>query len=455
MLRLLRVAAPLVVVVVAYVGFATHRDFVFPPPLAEPRGWDDPGAGYYAELAEGFRRGTLSMAIAPDPRMATLENPYDYGQRDAAKISYLWDASWYRGEYHLYFTPLPAILFYLPFRIATGAYPHDTMAAVFFSAWAFLAAALFFLRAFPAAGWFPRLVWILFLGLANLIAFNLPAARVYEVAIMAGMAFSATWAYALLRFEERRSLFWTASIGFWLGLAIVTRPNLAVLLLPSVLILFARRQWSTVVAALAPLLLVLGANAAYNHARFGNPLETGITYQLNYIAMQGQPRCSIANCAEAARFANNALQYTFLPPHLSPKFPHVTAPAAWMDRATSWPGDFEELVGVIPLVPLAALAPFAMLFLQPLPRPAAATLAGAWLVLFGLATCWWLVSRYTLDFALLMTLGTATILESALQRIGASGARVAALRVAVFALAVYSIVLGWGLGVGGRDGGVG
>jgi len=27
--------------------------------------------------------------------------------------------------------------------------------------------------------------------------------------------------------------------------------------------------------------------------------------------------------------------------------------------------------------------------------------------------------------------------------------------VAVFALAVYSIVLGWGLGVGGRDGGVG
>jgi hypothetical protein len=446
-MRILRTAAPILLAVLAYLFFATSGKMLFPGALSEPRGWDDPGAGYYAELAEGFRQGKLSMAIQPDPRLAQLENPYDYGQRDAAKIAYLWDASWYRGAYHLYFSPLPAVLFYLPYRLLTGSYPHDTLAAAFFTIWAFLAAAFFFIRTFPTQSVAWRIVWLLFIALANLIGFNLAAARIYEVAILAGMAFSAMWAYSLLRFDEKRSLLWACWTGLWLALAIVTRPNLAVLLLPTLLLL--RRSF---LPALIPVALVFSANALYNYARFGNPLETGITYQLNYIAMQGQPRCSIRNCAEISRFVNNSLQYTFLPPHIAAKPPHVTAPQAWMDRSTSWPGDFEELIGVIPLAPLAALAPFVAALLWPTSRPAAATLLGAWLTLFGLATCWWLVSRYTLDFALLMTLGTAVTIEQGLQRLRESGTRVTALRAAVFALAVYSIVLGGWLGVTGRNG---
>jgi hypothetical protein len=439
-MRVVRVAFPIVIAVLAYVFFATDGTMRFRRALAEPRGWDDPGAGYYAELAEGFRQGKLSMAVRPDPRMAALENPYDYGQRDAARIAYLWDASWYRGEYHLYFSALPAVLFYLPWRVVTGSYPHDTLAAVFFSTWAFIAAAMFFLRSFPAQSLLWRTVWLLFIAVANLIGFNLAGARIYEVAILAAMAFSAMWAYSLLRFDETHSLLWACSVGLWLSLAIVTRPNLAVLLLPTILLL--RRS---ILPALVPFLLVFGANSLYNHARFGNPLETGITYQLNYVAMQGQPRCSIRNCAEVSRFVNNALQYTFLPPQISSKAPHVAAPHAWMDRTTSWAGDFEELIGVIPLVPLAALAPFVAALVWRSSRAGALTLLGAWLVLFGLATCWWLVSRYTLDFALLMTLGTAVMIEHGLQRLDHAG-----MRYAVLALALFSTILGGWLGVAGR-----
>lgn len=439
-MRFARTAVPILLGVLAYVFFATDGAMLFPRALAEPRGWDDPGAGYYAELAEGFRRGQLSMAIQPDPRMELLENPYDYGQRDAAKISYLWDASWYRGQYHLYFSPLPAVLFYLPWRVITGSYPHDTLAAVFFAGWAFVAVALFFRRSFPAQPLSWRIVWLLFIAVANLIGFNLAGARIYEVAILAGMAFSAMWAYSLLRFDEKRSVFWACSVAFWLALAIVTRPNLAVLLLPTILLL---RRF--VLPALVPFVLVFAANALYNYARFGNPLETGITYQLNYIAMQGQPRCSVRNCAEVSRFVNNTLQYMFLPPRIAAKPPYVAAPQAWMDRTTSWAGDFEELIGVIPIVPLAALAPFVAALLWRTSRPGALTLLGAWLVLFGLATCWWLVSRYTLDFALLMTLGTAVMIEHGLQRLNST-----TMRYAVLALAVYSIVLGTWLGVAGR-----
>ncbi len=54
----------------------------------QPHGWDNPGRGYYAQLADGFLQGHAYLTIAPDPAMAALGDPYDYGQRDALQYQF-------------------------------------------------------------------------------------------------------------------------------------------------------------------------------------------------------------------------------------------------------------------------------------------------------------------------------------------------------------------------------
>ncbi|HYR27300.1 MAG TPA: hypothetical protein VEU30_02470 [Thermoanaerobaculia bacterium] len=442
-LRRVGAGAAIAAVLLGYVYFATGGSMRFQPAPTEPRGWDNPGGGYYAQLAEGFRRGHTYLPFAPDPRMATLVDPYDYGQRDAAGISYLWDASWYRGRYHLYFTPLPVVFFYLPYHWIAGEHADDAAAAVFFSAWTFVAAVLFVWKARS------RILWIAFVGFANLIPFALSSARVYEVAILCATALSATWAVALLRFEEKPSVRAAAWMSLWLSLAIAARPNLIVLLLPTALVLWRQERVLRMRAAIAvaiPLMLAGAGYAGYNMVRFGSPLESGITYQLTYVPMRGLSRCSCKSVPEVVRFVSNSLQYTFTPPRLVSDFPHVQAATAHIDKRVSWPGgEPEEILGIVPMVPLtlAATAVALLLLARRQLRAGPLILGGAWLVLFTLSTCWWIVSRYAFDFQILMLLGTVACIEEV---------RTKALRLLIIALAIYSIVVGILLGFEGRGG---
>ena len=449
-------ALAIALVVVAYVFFATTGTMRFTAAPAEPRGWDNPGAGYYAQLAEGFLRGNTYLPVSPDPRLAQLPDPLDYGARDAMRIGYLWDASYYRGRYYLYFTPLPVVVFYVPYRWVFGHHAHDAAAAVFFSVWTLIAVVLFVRRVVQRPVW--RILWIVFAGLANLLPFALSNVRVYEVAILAAMAFSASWAAALVRFDETKHPARVLWLSLWLCLAIAARPNLVVLVIPTVALLF-RRDRRMLLAAVLPALLTAGAYLGYNFARFGNALETGITYQLNFVSMRGQSRCGIANARQLIRCANNALQYTFTPPRLIAAFPHADAATAHVDRRESWPGDPEEIVGMVPLVPLtAAGAAFGILLSvsgrrRDWPaRVGLGVLGGSWLVLLALSTCWWIVSRYAFDFQILMLLGTIASVEGGLALLEEWSLAVSRLRAGVVGLAVYSLLLAILLGFEGRGG---
>lgn len=432
--------AAILLVAAAYVFFATGGRWRFEPAPAQPHGWDNPGRGYYAQLAEGFLRGDTYFPLPPDPRMAALPDPYDYGARDRAGISYLWDASWYGGKYYLYFTPLPVVLFYLPFRAITGVHANDTLAAAFFSFWIFLAAVVFLRRAGVS-----RMVWLLFVGLANLLPFALSSARVYEVAILCATAFSTTWAASLLRFQQQPSARAAAWMASWLALAIMARPNLIVLLLPTAFVLW-RRGRRVLLAAAIPFAVAACGYFAYNFARFGNVLESGISYQLTYVSMRGVSVCSLCSGPELFRFADHSLQYVFTPPALSSEFPHAAAATAHIDRQVSWPGgEPEEIIGIAPLAPLVMAATLIALVRRR--SPGALLLGGGWLVLFALSTCWWIVSRYVFDFQILMLLGTVVCIEE-----GLAAMESRFLRVIAVLLALYSIALCILLGFEGRGG---
>jgi hypothetical protein len=450
-----RVPAALAIlfVLAAYAFFASGGTFSF-----RRIPWDQ---SFYAGLSEGFFNGHLYMANDPDPRLMAMPFPYDYKAREG-QVDYLWDASYYNGRYYLYFSPLPALGFYMPYRLLRGAYPRDQLAAALFSAWAFLAAAAFAWRALLLTGRKPRVpwpVWVLVIGFGNVASFLLPEIRIYEVSILAGSALTATWAYALIRYVEKPAFPRVVWMSVWLALSIAARPNLGLLLFVTAIVIWlnAKERRRAFAFATIPLAVTAVAMIAYNVARFGQPFEFGVTYQLTFVPMHGLRVCSLCTLGELARFGNSLMHYLFWAPTIRSEFPFINMQWAYPDPNVSFkmPGS-EQVCGVFPLVPLTMLGTFfAVLLALARRRVDAGTRAGmqmmaaAWLTLLGISTCWWIVSRYSLDFMFLMAAATVICVESGLAFLDSIGARMLPLRVAVLVLAVYTIVFGFLFGFAG------
>jgi hypothetical protein len=440
-------AAAVLFVLLAYALIGSHGTFDFPRVPWDFKS-DLPGEGYYGSLAEGFRRGHLSMADEPDARLKAVHDPYTLAVRDRYGAQALWDTSYYHGKYYLYFSPLPVLIFYLPYRWVHNGYPRDGLACAFFCAWAFLAAVATVRRAFANRRLhLPLPLWILLIGLGNIIPWVLANSRVYEVAIAAGMAMSASWAYALVRFQETGRMRDAAWMGVWLGLAIAARTNLAVLLLVMAAVI-PLRKWRVWIVFFAPIIAIGFALAAYNYARFHNPLETGITYQITLVPMRDCDRCGLKNIPHAIRVVNNLQHYVWWSPHTYSTFPFVDLQGANLDPIVSFPEIREHMAGIGPIDPLLLLAPIAALLLVPryrtldgFTRSGLLLLAGSWLVVLALSTCWYVVARYSMDFMMLMAIATPPVLESTFDALRTAGFRVHALRVAAILLACYSIVL--------------
>jgi hypothetical protein len=454
--RFLQALPPLLAItaVVAFYAFVSSGGtFVFLPLNAERT--------QYGSLANGFLHGHLYLTIHPGPQLTALADPYDPQQRHG--VDYEADASYLNGHYYLYFSPLPALIVYLPYHALFGHFPSSFLAGFVFCTWAFLLATAFAWRAIGGRSHVALPFWILFLGLGNPIAFMLADVRMYELPIMAGAAMTATFAYALLRLMQQPTPARAAWMSLWLGLAIDARPNLGVLLAAGAFaVAVAMRRsparWRVALAAAIPLVVVASAMLWYNAARFLDPFEFGVRYQLGGESMQGRSFCGIHNSAELKRFFDNLGRYLFFAPEIERSFPYVTLRMPHLDPAVSFPGAPEEHVGLLALMPLAALGTGLGIILArrgSRPTPAtiagAAILAGAWLVIFGLSTCRWIVLRYTLDFFLLAGIGTVVCVETALTWLASRGVRLAPLTAITAVLALYSILAGTALGFQGRE----
>jgi len=412
---------------------------------------------FYAGQVEGFLLGQLSLRHEADPALAKLANPYEMKQREG--ITFSWDASYYKGKYYLYFSPVPALLFTLPFKLVGKGYPSDPLTMTFFAMWAFLASSAFLKRALrhiEAARHIPFPVWVLLAGVGNAIPFTLTEVRVYEVAVACAMAMSATWAYTLLRFLERPSWRTAAVMGLFLALTVATRPNMIVLIPVAALAMFLSGARRTMIAAAIPVFLIGSAYAIYNYQRFGSPFETGLSYQLTTKPMLDETPCRLCTASDFSRFMNTLMHYVFYPPKFVSTFPFAHLRYNDVDRETSFPARSEEVGGIAALTPLSIIgSAFALLLLLAKrvrdtgTRAAFFVLAAAWIAMLTLSTCRWVTARYSLDFAGLMLLGGIIAIEQGLTFLREAGVSVRPLRVLVVLLAVYSIVTGLLLGFAG------
>lgn len=165
---------------------------------------------------------------------------------------------------------------------------------------------------------------------------------VYEAAILSGQFFLLAGIAALIEalYRPQSGWGWYLVAGAALGLAIGSRMTLLVSALwLVVLVLWLNRMrfsgrprlFLTASAAFAlPVLLAIGLLMAYNAARFGNPLESGLSYQLG-IAGYPPERSWLFS---TRYLLPNLYHYLLRPPLWQAEFPFVVAPFI---PETRWP----------------------------------------------------------------------------------------------------------------------
>ncbi|MGA7460265.1 MAG: hypothetical protein WBW69_08560 [Candidatus Korobacteraceae bacterium] len=413
---------------VGFIVFSVSSSYLLLSGLRGPR----PEMELYALLARSFLQGTTALPIDPRPALLALPDPYDPYLNQPYRLE---DASLYRGHYYLYFGVVPAVALFLPYRLVTGQDLPNRIAVPIFCIGGYLCScALFFLLARHNRWTLP--LWlecaiVLSLGSMSLVSLLLPTPAFYQVAISAGyccvMAGFLVLAKGLVRSLSPRK--WLLFSGVLFGLAVGCRPHLVIVCV-IVLGTFAirARQNPTLVLAMAAGMAACALGLGwYNYARFHDPLEFGRTYQLtvfprnplrNYRGLELNPSGTL----------RSAKQFLLVTPQAKrePPFFYTTPTNPLVGRAGK-PFWMEDMVGLIPAAPWALLGLFAPVFLAKKRFAALLDEASHWLlqvmywsgvlILCLLCLVGWVLGRYLVDFAGLLTFEGASLIALFWQRI--------------------------------------
>jgi len=437
--------------------------------------WLRPAAGEpYNLVVEGFRSGHAWIAKEAPPALAAAANPYDF----ATYRPYLgppWsviDLSYYRGRLYAYFGVTPAVVLFWPYRAITGAWLHQAFAVLIFCVAGYAAllgvAAAAWRRYFPGVGALAGAAIALLLASVTTLPVFVVRPGVYEVSISCAFAFTMLALAALWNFWHgaRRRCAWLCAASLAYGLAVGARPSLlfgaSVLFLPAAAALWTAlrgrgpQPWARyLVAALVPISAVGAGLAAYNYARFGDPMQFGHDYQLSGNNVYGTK-------SFAPRFFwDNVRLYFTEPLRWHRGFPFVWEPATPPLARGHLPVEFFfGTLTNLPILLAATLVPLAWMDNRRRGNGALAVpgITATLLVLFlasAVPICCYAgaTSRYMLDFipalALLAVLGLLG-LERVLQGDCASrpglarrSALAPVLRVAVSLALAYSVAMAW------------
>jgi hypothetical protein len=425
----------------------------------DPSWYDDPG-GYYGLLARAFAGGHLYLPVEPDPALLALPNPWDSKQNEGLGVH---DLALYGKRYYLYHGAVPAILLFTPWRLATHRNLSQRFAALLFSigGYCFSCALLVMLMARLAAHPPVPLFFLLLiaLGVCQSIPFLLQRVLVYEVAIAGGYfcLSAAFYLFARALMAERPRLLLLAAAGTWFGLAPGCRPHhwFATIIASIVLLIVLTRNRSfraalfsrQMIAFALPVAACAVALAVYNYARFDNPLEFGLRYQIGGATYQ--------NISLSRDNLGPGLYYLlFCPPEFHRVFPYVglafRPPFGSSFHSLPTRYFLEPIAGLVVLCPVIIAALLAPL----LANRRRAEYAVIWVMLLFACGCILFIGgiglttqRFEVDFAPALLLPACVTIALVWRRVtGISGAL---LRISVLSLLVYCIAANLAIGLQG------
>ena len=256
----------------------------------------DTSGEFYNQLTGSLLEGHLYLAAKPSPQLLALAHPYDPAANERYRLH---DASLYRGRYYVYFGVAPAVTLYLPWRVLTGKPLSDDAAVTLFAMGGYVFSCLLLFLLLQACRmrvpWFLQIGAVLVLALGQAAPMVLRRPRVYEVAVSSAFCFLLGGLYFLAARVVRPGAwrFLPSLAAISLGLAAASRPQCSVIAFLAAIwygfhLVRSRglrsRPWLTELAHFALPLAVAGLLIGwYNYARFDNPFEFGIHYQVGVL----------------------------------------------------------------------------------------------------------------------------------------------------------------------------
>lgn len=298
------------------------------------------------EIVTAFEAGQVSLVEKPTAELMALEDPYDWGVRDASGAYYRWDHVYYNGKYYSYYGIAPVVLLFLPYHKITGYYFSTNIAVLIFC----LIGLIFLTMTYDAImkRWFRKIpagcyiAGLIIMHAVCGIWFCAGRTIFYEISISSGFAFTTLGAFLLISsnvISDGKTSFVKAFFAsLFLATAVLCRPTLAVYsICACVYYLFGLKKASGVkaedgtvtrsiprgiiyaVCALLPFAVLGSVQMWYNYARFGSPLDFGIQYSL-----------TINDFVDSQYHTHFVLiglfNYLIAFPSIIPEYPYVTTP---------------------------------------------------------------------------------------------------------------------------------
>ncbi|HEX4140416.1 MAG TPA: hypothetical protein VHY09_08720 [Candidatus Methylacidiphilales bacterium] len=282
--------------------------------------------GWYGELARAFLQGQVSLLSQPSPGL--LADPHPYASEHP--YPFKWDISFYHGKYYAYFGPTPAILFFYPWQVLTGHVLNQAL-CFWFICMAELILFAFFLAAlvrlyFPASTIGMQVLILLVFGVGYAQGFSIHLVTIHNIAQETALLLIMAMFYLIflaLHAGRGQVALVVLAAACW-GAAVGSRATLlpyGVVFLPVLYHILKGRpliqSGGTVLAVMIPPLIVGALLAWYNQARFGNPLDFGIAYQLENRTYTPGPYFSLRY------FPMGLTHMLLMPPRPSSDFPFL------------------------------------------------------------------------------------------------------------------------------------
>ncbi|MBC7927587.1 MAG: hypothetical protein H7039_18225 [Bryobacteraceae bacterium] len=338
--------------------------------------------GYYNYLGRSLLAGKLSLPVEPAPELLALPDPWDPQKNGPWRLH---DAVLFEGKHYLYHGGAPALLLFAPWRKLTGRdLPHHFgLLLIVFAAFLFWTGAIIRVAGMERAN---PLVLVC-VALCSGVPYLLNRVEAYEIAIGGGLLCVAGGMFFLTGRQ------WIAS-GIFFGMALACRPHMAIVgLLAAGYILWTERgSFQPLLRFCVPLLCCFGLAAAYNYARFRDPLEFGVRYLLAGDRSQQHIVWSLRNIPTGLYY------YLWSPPELEPVFPwlRLTLRFPWPNHLFPPNYFLEATMGVLFAAPVVILA-----FRSRQPLAKFAALSGVVILIYLLGTGL-TTHRYFLDFVPLL-----------------------------------------------------
>ena len=330
---------------------------------------------YNHKLVDAFMAGQVNLNIPALPKLLEMDRPHDIQERAdrglIRGVDYHWDHVYYEGKWYSYFGIVPVLILFLPFKVIAGFYLQTSVAVVIFccaSAWLLVLIWHELIKKFMKN--MPFVLYIMGAAVMALTPMTLHMARtprVYEAAVMSGLAFAAAGLLCLIKatVDEKISFKHLAFASIFLALSVGCRPTLVLisLFLPLFLLPWLATLWKDKKQLIKVALCVIPAYAIvatglmyYNYIRFGSVTEFGVTYQ---VTVADVSKFSLLNPISKIDKALYGLRmYLFAPLEFSAGFPFVkpyTGEINYMGYIY-----FHDIIGLInyPIVWLLVLLPF-------------------------------------------------------------------------------------------------